>query len=485
VYRNQPIPVLALARAMAASGAGPAGVLQVYLGGGGLHERTRQELAKQPLRDSMVLVVDDVDLPSGLAGPELAETAARIADYYGMVLSLRGRWAEALAADAVSSPRLIWVDRDARISPEPGVGALWMLPRSRVAAWEALRGALATAADPHQASWSNLVRFADRVDEIRHRYGMTMERAVDLEYWVGAAVALRGLPADVDVAALSRQVLPLTKDQAAAIAGGGKWASGHADLPGALLAGDSVAVVRYGSGGMRPVRRALVGSGIDKRPGVQWIELDGGRDKRATSLNLRSDTDWRVRVLRSPDTEVWFGPPRTFDAAPGGADLSDADATRFTPSVAADGELEPLNAEDFVRPRQSRAERWVLYDRMLKAALLNRLTGAQVRELTAGIEGEVIGRVDFGADNAKMFAGIALLLETGPGGLAALTQGARFQTLLTSLSGCDVGPAEKLYWIDHMRAFRQAALQLRRLSVAHTRALDQMTNTWVNCGGDP
>jgi hypothetical protein len=483
VYRGQPVAPLVRARALVSARPRPADYLTVFLGGGGRHERARQELAKQPLSSSMVLAVDDVDLDPGLGAEptraEVARAAEQLSDYYGRALSLQGRWVEELSSAGVGSSRLVWVGGDGGVATEPGVGSLWVLPRSRVAAWEALRGALATGGGWREASWDGLMRFADRVAAIRRRYGLERDPVGDLEYWVGAVVALRGTPPEVDVAGWSRQVLPLSEEQASTVTGG-QWAGGHPDLLAALSDDDSVAVVRYGSGGLRPARRALVvARPVDGVVSQYWVELDSGV-ARATRLAVGNDGDWRVRVLRNPDTRVWLGRPRDLGTAEvQGAGDQDGSAR----SVAVRDDLQPLDSADFVRPRSSREERWALYDRMLGLALRGELSGAQVRELSAGVRGEVVGEVDYGRDNAKIFAGIALLLDTPASELRGLTTTQRYRDLLTSLSGCDVGPAEKVRWIGHMRVFRDLGLRLGRFGAGHRQVLDEMTSTWVDCGG--
>ncbi|WP_033341512.1 hypothetical protein [Catenuloplanes japonicus] len=229
-------------------------------------ERVRRRLSEiaAPVRDRYVL---------GTLPGEHADLDAwqGVTDTFGLSKHASYR------PDLTSSPRVVPLDR-AGLQTENDPVAVRVLPRAQAAARETLRAAL----DDASPSWDRLTGLVARAAAIRDELRVTLRMPGDEQreragaaYALAAGIALFGVPADADPAALLRLTRPLGADEVTGVWGGDQRAVNAAELVSGLVAAPgSGALVRADPDG---AGRPRLGWLVSRPDGLAWIdpELDG------------------------------------------------------------------------------------------------------------------------------------------------------------------------------------------------------------------
>ena len=249
----------------------------------------QQFFAGQPFREQIVLV------PWSLrAGPQAEALAAdpapaeQFADRYGLQIQVPPDRIRALAGTP-GADRLVPVDDAGAETGWDSATAVRVLPRSHVAAREAMRLAVAVSAGTEPAPWNRLIRFLIGL------VGLIGEPVPGPAWAAAVSVVLQGPPAGRDPAELTRSAMPMT------MAGLRELVGGEPAPPAEVLAGLranrlGAALVWYRPFHSAPRQVAWI-AGDGER--LWWIEPSD--DGLPAPLDL--DTDDRRRAdLTDPDT---------------------------------------------------------------------------------------------------------------------------------------------------------------------------------------
>ncbi|MEV4500260.1 hypothetical protein AB0J84_31795 [Micromonospora arborensis] len=191
----------------------------------------------------------------------------------------------AVDTSVASSARVVTVDAEGRETGERPA-SVWGLPRGLAAARETLRAAVGLASGDEGPSWDRLLTLLSRASEIRDellvRSWMPGDPSWGAAYPLAAGVALLGLPAGMDVAALTGGVLPASAAQVLRMWGGpGAGERVDADaLVAALLKvpGSAALVVASGEGAARWLvshdgELRVVDARVDGEGAVRTVDL--------------------------------------------------------------------------------------------------------------------------------------------------------------------------------------------------------------------